>query len=59
LCRKKKKYSESKTNSKESDKTSNVGATKWVKEGKLPNSGLFTGNPGVKQILSDPTKCQK
>jgi hypothetical protein len=22
----------------------------------MPNSGPFTGNPGVKQILSDPTK---
>jgi hypothetical protein len=28
----------------------------WVKEDKMPNSGPFTGNPGVKQILSDPTK---
>jgi hypothetical protein len=28
----------------------------WVKENKMPNLGLFTGNPGVKQILSDPTK---
>jgi hypothetical protein len=32
----------------------------WVnhlgKEDKMPNLGPFTGNPGVKQILSDPTK---
>jgi hypothetical protein len=26
------------------------------KEDKTPNLGLFTGNPGAKQILSDPTK---
>jgi hypothetical protein len=29
----------------------------WVKEDKMPNLGPFTGNPGVKQILSDPTKA--
>jgi hypothetical protein len=28
----------------------------WVKEDKTPNLGPFTGNPGVKQILFDPTK---
>jgi hypothetical protein len=28
----------------------------WVKEDKTPNLGLFTGNPGVKQILSNATK---
>jgi hypothetical protein len=28
----------------------------WVKEDKMPNLGPFTGNPGTKQILSDPTK---
>jgi hypothetical protein len=28
----------------------------WVKEDNTPNLGPFTGNPGVKQILSDPTK---
>jgi hypothetical protein len=26
------------------------------KERKTPNLGPFAGNPGVKQILSDPTK---
>jgi hypothetical protein len=31
-----------------------VGATTWVKEDITPNLGPFTGNPGVKQILSDP-----
>jgi hypothetical protein len=51
-----KKYSESETSSEESDNTSNVGATTWVKEDKTRNLGPFTGNPGVKQILSDPTK---
>jgi hypothetical protein len=29
---------------------------KWVKEDNMPNLGPFTVNPGVKQILSDPTK---
>jgi hypothetical protein len=33
-----------------------VRATTWVKEDKTPNLGPFTGNPGVKQILSDPTE---
>jgi hypothetical protein len=28
----------------------------WVKEDKTPNLGPFTGNPGVKQILSNPRK---
>jgi hypothetical protein len=27
----------------------------WVKEDKTPILGTFTGNPEVKQILSDPT----
>jgi hypothetical protein len=51
-----KKYGESETSSKESDNTSNVGATTWVKEDNMPNSGPFTGNSGVKQILSNLTK---
>jgi hypothetical protein len=33
-----------------------IWATMWVKEDKTPNLGPLTGNPGVKQILSDPTK---
>jgi hypothetical protein len=51
-----KKYSESETSSEESDNTSHAGATTWVKEEKTPNLGPFTGNPGLKQILSDPTR---
>jgi hypothetical protein len=42
--------------SSDTDKTSNEGATSWVKEDKTPKLGAFTGNPGVKQILCDPTK---
>jgi hypothetical protein len=58
----KQSYSESQTSSKESDDgtdISNVGATTWVNEDKTPNSGRFTGNPGVKQILPDPTKVSE
>jgi hypothetical protein len=29
----------------------------WVKEDKTPNLEPFTGNSGVKQILSDTTKA--
>jgi hypothetical protein len=32
------------------------GDNHMVKEDKMPNLGPFTRNPGVKQILSDPTK---
>jgi hypothetical protein len=39
--------------------TSNAEATTWVKEDKMPNVGPFTGNPGVKQIPSDPTKVSE
>jgi hypothetical protein len=52
----KEEHSESETCFEESDNTSNAGATTWVKEDKMPNVGSFTGNPGVKQVLSDPTK---
>jgi hypothetical protein len=52
MCCKKRKYSESETSSEENDNTSNVGPTTWVKEDKMPNLGSFTGNPGVKQILT-------
>jgi hypothetical protein len=31
----------------------------WVKEDKTPNLGRWTGNRGVKQILSDPTKVSE
>jgi hypothetical protein len=30
----------------------------WVKEDKMPNLGPFTGNPEVKQILTQQT-CDK
>jgi hypothetical protein len=33
-----------------------IRAITWVKEDKTPKLGPFTGNPGVKQILTDPTK---
>jgi hypothetical protein len=49
-------YSQSETSSEESDNTSNVRAATWVKADKTPNLGPFIGNPGVKQILSDPIK---
>jgi hypothetical protein len=52
-------YSESETSSEESDNTSNAGATTWVKEDETPNLGPFTGNPGVKQSPSDPTKVSE
>jgi hypothetical protein len=58
----KKSYSERQTSSEKRDNsnsTSNVGATTWVKEDKTPNLGRFTGNPGVKQIPSDPTKVSE
>jgi hypothetical protein len=41
-----KKYSESEMSFEESDNTSNVGATTWVKQDKTPNLGPLTGNPG-------------
>ena len=31
----------------------------WVKTDKTPNLGPFTGNPGLKQIPSDPTKVSQ
>jgi hypothetical protein len=62
IVRPKQSYSESQTSSEKSDDsndTSNAGATTWVKEDKMPNLGPFTGNPGVKQIPSDPTKVSE
>jgi hypothetical protein len=52
----KKKYSKSERSSEESNNTSNTRVTTWVKEDKTLNLRPFTGNPGVKQILYDPTK---
>jgi hypothetical protein len=51
-----KNYSDSETSYEESDSTSDAGATTWVKEGRTPNLGPFTGNSGVKQISCDPAK---
>jgi hypothetical protein len=48
IVRPRQSYSENQTGSEESNNsndTSNVGATTWVKEGKTPNLGPFTGNP--------------
>jgi hypothetical protein len=62
LCTQNKVNIESQTGSEESDDnndTSNVGATTWVREYKTPNLGPFTGNPGVKQIPSDPSKVSE
>jgi len=38
------------------DETLDSAVSTWVKTDKTPNLGPFTGNPGVKQISSDPTK---
>jgi hypothetical protein len=51
--------SESWIGSEESDNTSNAWTTTWAKEDKTPNLRHFTGNPGVKQIPSDPTKVSE
>jgi hypothetical protein len=59
IVRPKQSYSERPTSSEEredSNDTSNAGATTWVKEDKTSNLGRSTGNSGVKQIPSDPTK---
>jgi hypothetical protein len=59
IVRPKQSYSERQTSSEEHDDsndTSNTGPTMSVKEDKTPNLGHSTGNPGVKQIPSDPTK---
>jgi hypothetical protein len=42
--------------SDDSNDTSNAGTTTWVREGKMPNLGPFTGNPVEKQIPLDPTE---
>jgi hypothetical protein len=60
--RPKQSYSERQTCSEELDEsnaTSNAGATTWVKEDKTPNLGCSAGNPGVKQIPSDPKKVSE
>ena len=51
--------SESKTSSSERDDSSNPGVNTWVKQEKIPNLGIFSGNPRIKQIPSDPTKVSE
>jgi len=38
------------------DETLDSAVSTWVKTDKTPTFGPFTGNPGVKQIPSDPAK---
>jgi hypothetical protein len=54
LCHEK-KYGKSETSLRKVTILQMWGTT-WVKEDKMTNVGPFIGNPGVKQILSDPTK---
>ena len=51
--------SESEQSANESDDTLDSVISTWVKTDKTPNLGPFTGNPGVKQIPSDPTKVSQ
>jgi hypothetical protein len=50
---------ESGSEGSDSDNTTNGGAATWVKVDKTPTFGQFTGNPGVKQIPSDPTQVSE
>ena len=50
--------SEQSANESDDDTLDSVVST-WVKTDKTPNLGPFTGNPGVKQIPSDPTKVSQ
>ena len=55
-------YSDSKQSANESDdddKTLDSVVSIWVKTDKTPNLRPFTGNPGAKQIPSDPTKVSQ
>jgi len=55
-------YSDSEQSANESDdddETLDSAVSMWVKTHKTPNLGPFTGNPGVKQIPSDPTKVSQ
>src|SRR5215475_6609202 len=47
---------EQSANESDDDETLDSAVSTWVKTDKTPNLGPFTGNPGVKQIPSDPTK---
>ena len=46
--------SEQSANESDDDDTLDLAVSTWVKTDKTPNLGPFTGNPGVKQIPSDP-----
>ena len=55
-------YSDSEQSANESDddnETLDLAVSTWVKTDKTPNLGPFTGNPGVKQISSDPMKVSQ
>ena len=55
-------YSDSEQSANESDDdddTLDSAVSTWVKTDKAPNLGPFTGNPGVIQIPSDPTKVSQ
>jgi len=50
---------EQSANESDDDETLDSAVSTWVKTDKTPNLGPFTGNPGVKQIPSDPTKVSQ
>jgi len=52
-------YSDSANKGDDDDETLDSAVSTWVKTDKTPNLGPFTGNPGVKQISSDPTKVSQ
>jgi len=55
-------YSDSEQSANESDdddETLDSAVSTWVKTDKTPKLRPFTGNPGVKQIPSDPTKVSQ
>ena len=55
-------YSDSEQSANESyddDETLDSAVSIWVKTDKAPSLGPFTGNPGVKQIPSDPMKVSQ
>ena len=53
-------YSDKEQSANESDdETQDLAVSTWVKTDKTSNLGPFTGNPGVKQIPSDPTKVSQ
>jgi len=51
--------SEQSANESDDDETLDSAVSTWVKTDNTPNLGPFTGNPGVKQIPSDPTKVSQ